>query len=120
VKRLLVPASKLGAAVFLGAAYAQSALAANSEITSGSQAAHATDTPTSLTGSVKTISNVLIFVIGAIAVIMLIIGGFRYVVSQGDPASTKAAKDTILYAIVGLIVAILAYAIVNYVTTAFK
>ena len=46
---------------------------------------------------------------------MLIIGGFRYVLSQGDEKATKGAKDTILFAIVGIVVAILAFAIVNFV-----
>ena len=46
---------------------------------------------------------------------MLIYGGMRYVMSQGDAGAVNNAKNTILYAIVGLVVAILAYAIVNFV-----
>ena len=65
-----------------------------------------------------TIVNVLLFIIGAISVIMLIIGGIRYTVSGGDSAAVTAAKNTILYAIVGLIVAFLAFAIVNWVLVA--
>ncbi|HXH04806.1 MAG TPA: hypothetical protein VNI82_00045 [Candidatus Nitrosotenuis sp.] len=65
------------------------------------------------------IINTIIFVIGAVAVIMVVIGGFRYVVSNGDSSSVTSAKNTILYAIVGLIVAMLAYAIVNFVISAF-
>lgn len=68
---------------------------------------------------IKTIVNMLLFLLGVIAVIMIIYGGFRYVISQGDSGNTKAAKDIILYAVVGLVVAILAYAIVNFVITAF-
>lgn len=67
----------------------------------------------------QTITNVMLFLIGAIAVIMLIIGGIRYTVSGGDQAAVKSAKDTILYAVVGIIVAILAYAIVNFVIGSF-
>src|SRR5258708_29628057 len=53
-------------------------------------------------GSVfQTVTSILLFVIGAIAVIMLIIGGIRYVVSQGDQAAITSAKNTILYAIIG-------------------
>lgn len=74
---------------------------------------------TSLEDQIKTITNVLLFIIGAIAVIMIIIGGIRYVTSNGDASQTKAAKDTILYAVIGVIVAILAYAIVNFVITSF-
>ncbi len=75
--------------------------------------------PDALQRNIKTITNVLLFILGAIAVIMIIIGGIRYATSNGDASSTKAAKDTILYAVVGLIVAILAYAIVSFVLDAF-
>ncbi len=70
-------------------------------------------------GIFKTITNVLLFLIGAISVIMLIIGGIRYVVSGGDSSAVQSAKNTILYAIVGVIVAILAYAVVNFVIGSF-
>src|SRR5919202_2669621 len=49
-------------------------------------------------GIFKTITNVLLFIIGAISVIMLIIGGIRYTVSKGDYAAVTSAKNTILYA----------------------
>ena len=71
-------------------------------------------------GIFKTITNVLLFIIGAISVIMLIIGGIRYVVSGGDSGAVTSAKNTILYAIVGIVVAILAYALVNFVITSFS
>lgn len=63
----------------------------------------------------QTITNVLLFIIGAVSVIMLIIGGIRYTVSQGDSSAVTSAKNTILYSIVGIVVAILAYAAVNFV-----
>lgn len=63
-----------------------------------------------------TITNILLFIIGAIAVVMLIIGGIRYVVSSGDQNAVTSAKNTILYAIIGIVVAFLAYAAVNFVT----
>ncbi len=65
------------------------------------------------------ISSVLLFIVGAIAVIMIVIGGLRYVVSGGDASQVQAAKNTILYALVGIIVAILAYAAVNFVINSF-
>lgn len=68
----------------------------------------------------RTVTNVLLFVLGAIAVIMIIIGGIRYTTSNGEASHIKSAKDTILYSVIGLIVAILAYAIVNFVLGAFK
>jgi hypothetical protein len=61
------------------------------------------------------IVNVLLFVIGAVAVIMLIIGGIRYTLSGGKDSEVSAAKNTILYAIIGIVVAFLAYAVVNFV-----
>lgn len=71
-------------------------------------------------GIFKTITNVLLFIIGAISVIMLIVGGIRYVVSGGDSTAVQNAKNTILYAIVGVVVAILAYAVVNFVIGSFS
>lgn len=67
----------------------------------------------------RTISNTLILLVGAIAVIMLVIGGFRYVVSSGNPSAVEGAKNTILYAIIGIVVAILAFAAVNFVVERF-
>ena len=72
------------------------------------------------TGIFRTITNVLLFILGAISVIMIIIGGLRYVISGGNSTAVTAAKNTILYAIVGVIVALLAYAIVNFVLTSFS
>lgn len=68
----------------------------------------------------KTVVNVMLFILGIIAVIMIVIGGIRYVVSAGDSSAVTGAKNTILYSVVGLVVAILAYAIVNFVITTFK
>jgi len=64
---------------------------------------------------IENIINILLFLIGAIAVIMIIVGGIRYTTSGGDANQAKSAKDTILYAIIGLVVAMMAYAIVNWV-----
>jgi len=66
------------------------------------------------------IANILIFLVGAVSVIMIIIGGLRYVTSNGDAKQTEAAKNTILYSVIGIIVAIASYAIVNYVVTNIK
>ena len=64
--------------------------------------------------------NIFAFIIGIISVIMILVGALRYVLSAGNPQSTKEAKDTILYAVIGLIVAILSFAIVNFVITSIK
>ena len=68
-----------------------------------------------LMGQANTIINVVIGVIGFVAVTFIIFGGFQYTTSAGDPGKVKKAKDTILYGIIGLVVAMLAYAIVNFV-----
>ena len=67
-------------------------------------------------GIFSRITTALLFLVGAISVIMLIIGGIRYVVSAGDQNAVTGAKNTILYAIVGIIVSFLAYAAVSFVT----
>lgn len=59
-------------------------------------------------------------IIGIIAVVMMLIAGVRYVTSQGESSAINGAKNTIIYAIVGLVVAVLAKAIVQFVLTKFK
>lgn len=88
----------------------------------GVNAAHGNGTPAALFGPggiITTITNVLLFIAGALAVVMIIFGGLRYATSAGNSASVTAAKNTILYAIVGLIIAFLAFAIVNFVLGSF-
>lgn len=70
-----------------------------------------------ITPFLKSIANILLFIIGAASVIVIIIGGVRYVTSAGDSNAVNSAKNTILYAVVGLVVAAMAYAIVNFVIT---
>lgn len=71
-------------------------------------------------GLFKSIANVLTFLIGAISVVMVIVGGLRYVLSDGDPKKTGQAKDTILYAAIGVAISIVSYAIVNFVLSSVK
>lgn len=88
----------------------------------GADAARGIDQATDLFGGggiFTTITNVLLFVVGAISVIMIVIGGLRYVLSGGNSSNITTAKNTILYAIVGLIVSLLAYAMINFVITSF-
>ncbi|MEI6228509.1 MAG: hypothetical protein WCP11_00560 [Candidatus Saccharibacteria bacterium] len=66
-------------------------------------------------GIFTTITSTLLFAIGALSVIMIIVGGIRYVVSGGKEANVTKAKNTILYAIIGLVVAMLAYAMISFV-----
>jgi hypothetical protein len=71
-------------------------------------------------GIFQTVANTLIFLVGAVSVIFLIIGGLRYVISQGDSKNVTAAKDTILYAIIGIVVAVISFALVNFVITSLN
>ena len=64
---------------------------------------------------VKQIINIMSLVVGVVAVIMIIIGGFKYVTSGGDSGNVSGAKNTILYAVVGLVVVALAQVIVRFV-----
>lgn len=67
---------------------------------------------------IKSVIELLLYAVGVTAVVMIVIGGIRYVISQGDESKIKSAKNTILYAVIGLIVALVAYAIVNFVIEA--
>lgn len=87
----------------------------------GAEAARCDGCPTDLFGDAgvfKQITNTILYIVGIIAVIMLIIGGIKYVVSGGDSKKVTDAKNTVLYAIIGLVIAFLAFAIVNFVISA--
>jgi hypothetical protein len=119
---LLVPLFALSVS-FVGADIAGAACnTSDLSIASGADCAKGNDQPTDLFGGdnsiFRRVTNILLFLVGAISVIMLIIGGIRYVISGGDQNQVTSAKNTILYAIVGIVVAFLAYAAVNFVTQA--
>lgn len=83
------------------------------------------DSPT--TGSkklpeiIQTIISVVLGLVGIVAVIMIIMGGISFVTSQGDAAKVTKARNTLLYGVVGLVIALLAFAIVNFVlSSVFK
>ena len=66
-------------------------------------------------GIVVVILNIVFSIVGALTLLFVVIGGVRYVISQGDPQNTAKAKNTIIYAAIGLAVTLLAATIVNYV-----
>lgn len=106
----------LGVLIFVGA---QSASALTLE--EGAEAARCDGCPANLfggTGVFKQVTNTILYIVGVIAVIMLIIGGVKYLISGGDAKKVTDAKNTILYAIIGLVIAFLAFAIVNFVISA--
>jgi ABC-type Fe3+ transport system permease subunit len=70
---------------------------------------------TEVTNTIKTVIGILLFVIGIAAVIGITIGAVRFTVSAGDQQAVASARNTIIYSVIGLIVAAMAYAIVNYV-----
>lgn len=87
----------------------------------GAEAARCDGCPADLfgdTGVFKQVTNTILYIVGIIAVIMLIIGGIKYVISGGDSKKVTDAKNTVLYAIIGLVIAFLAFAIVNFVISA--
>jgi len=71
----------------------------------------------SLMSNVNMLINVFTSVMGFLAVAMIIYGGFMLLTAQGDPARIKRGKDVVLYSVIGLILVMLAYAIVNFVMT---
>jgi TRAP-type C4-dicarboxylate transport system permease small subunit len=66
-------------------------------------------------GDIQTLLMSVYMVAGFVAIIIIVIGGIRYVTSNGDATAVKSAKDTILYAVVGLVVVIMAAAITTFV-----
>lgn len=113
---LLIPALVLGLSFVLAPqAIAQDDISGG--ISGGAEAAKGEDQGDSLTAIFQTVVNIMLFLIGAVAVIMLVIGGIRYVVSGGNSDQVTGAKNTIMYAIIGIVVAFLAYAAVSFVTT---
>ncbi len=67
------------------------------------------------TGALQTILNIVLGISGAIAVLIIVLAGFRYIISQGNPSEVATARNAILYALIGLVVIICAFAIVNFV-----
>lgn len=70
---------------------------------------------TDLQSAVITIINAVVGALALVCVIVIIIGGVNYMTSSGDAGKVKKAKDTILYGVIGLVVCVLAFAIVNFV-----
>ena len=89
----------------------------------GAEAARGDEMPAELVGPngiFTNVTNTILYIVGAVSVIMLVYGGFRYIVSGGDSKKVTDAKNTILYAIIGLIISFLAYAIVHFIINAIS
>ena len=112
---ILMPVALVGATAFAQADIEGSLCAgANLDVndTSCSETAGAPDTVNRL---IETIINIFSIVVGVTSVIMIIVGGFQYITSGGDSTKVTTAKNTILFAIIGLVIVALAQVIVNFV-----
>jgi len=117
---LMIPVLALGLNMSNLAVQPTTVAAAQDSIVQGANDAKGKDQSTNLFGTggiFTTITNLALYLIGAVSVLMLIYGGIRYTISGGDSNAVTGAKNTILYAIVGIVIALLAYAIVNFVLT---
>ena len=114
-KTLTQTLTGLGALICLSTSRA---LTSAISIQEGADAARAEGMPTELIGDngvFSRITNTILLIVGLISVIMLVYGGLRYILSGGDSKKVTDAKNTVLYAIIGLIISLLAFAIVNFV-----
>ena len=108
-------------AVTLGFLYSKSVLAGSIDnITNGLDRTKDAAGDLEMNDVIKTIITTMLFIVGILAVIMIIYGGIRYVTAHGDKTQVASAKDTVVYAVVGLVVAIVAYALVDWVVNLFK
>jgi hypothetical protein len=73
------------------------------------------DAGSNVNGLIADVINIFSLVVGVVAVIMIIVGGFRYITSGGNDSNVSGAKNTILYAIIGLVIVALAQFIVRFV-----
>lgn len=85
------------------------------EFTSNPNCSNTSNAEQSVNDILAMVINIFSVVVGIIAVVMIIVGGIRFVLSGGDSAATSAARNTIIFAIVGLVVVALAQIIVRYV-----
>lgn len=87
----------------------------NGDVSGGSNSGCDNSAATSVNKLITTVVNILSVIVGVVAVIMIIVAGFRYVASGGKQESVTSAKNTILYAVIGLVIVALAQLIVHFV-----
>lgn len=105
-----LPATLAGAQVDIGGSLCEGA---NLQV--GAECDDEVATDQSINDLLATVINFISLVVGVIAVIMIIIGGVKYITSGGDSGNVTGAKNTILYAVIGLVIVALAQLIVNFV-----
>jgi hypothetical protein len=120
--RLAIAVLLVGAAILLPATlYAQDiqnslCAGANLDVDSNCQTGITGEEASStINDIIATVINIFSFVVGVVSVIMIIVGGFRYITSGGDSNNVTAAKNTILYAIIGLVIVALAQTVVRFI-----
>lgn len=84
-------------------------------LTGGSCTTDPNATENKINSTIATVINIFSWIVGITAVIMIIIGGFKYITSQGDSGNVSGAKNTILYAVIGLVIVAMAQVIVKFV-----
>ncbi|MDO8336596.1 MAG: hypothetical protein Q7T74_07550 [Candidatus Saccharibacteria bacterium] len=82
---------------------------------SGNNSAPCAATGDDIATIIGSVISLLLFLAGAIAALVIVVGGIRYITSDGDAGAASKAKNTIIYALVGLVIAIMSYSIVNFV-----
>ena len=115
VAPVLVPAGALAAETSISKGLCAGANLSASQIDSCNTTDNSAAANTKIDSIIKTVINIFSLVVGVVAVIMIIIGGLKYITSGGDSGNITGAKNTILYAIIGLVVVALAQFIVNFV-----
>lgn len=110
----LLTAALVTAFVFVGSFGPVEAQSAD-DVRDGVNIAGSEPSGVSVESVVRSVINVLSMIVGIVAVIMIIVGGLKYITSSGDSGNVTSAKNTILYAIVGLVIVALAQVIVRYV-----
>ena len=66
-------------------------------------------------GIITKIANIVAIIVGVAAVIVIMISGIQYMLSTGDPGKVSRAKDAIIYAVIGLVIAVLARTLVVFI-----
>ena len=89
------------------------------ELQEGVKEAGGDDDTMELGDIINRVISVLLFLVGALSVVFIIVAGIYFSISNGNAEQVKRAKNTMTYAVIGLIVSILSYAIVNFVITIF-
>ena len=84
-------------------------------LNSSSAACQDLSKPDGLSNTLKNATNTVLFIAGALAVIMIIYGSIRFMTAHGNEKQVESARLIVTYSVIGLIIAILAYALVNFV-----